>query len=345
MKTLTDLFRGEMMAAIRASGVRALCLFIGTFSLVGALTSITSGFNPNIWWIDLRWLPAHVGTLGLVIFGTVTVSLAIFPECGSFRRVVALLCIMVFLAMSIRDTILFWVLLSTQQLITSSFVPFSLFAHLALWVIFISVWRPQYAPNQPLNPLVFVSVLSLLGILFPLFQVYCFGKTNYQRRSDTAVVFGARVYGNGQMSMALRDRIQRACELYAQEMVSRIIVSGGPGDGRTHETEAMYNFAIHAGVPEEAIWIDPNGLNTQATVENSLKMLHERREFGRIIAVSEFYHLPRIKLTFHACGREVYTVSPRPGDPARNHAYRSIFREIPAYWVYFARSVGSAVFT
>ena len=50
--------------------------------------------------------------------------------------------------------------------------------------------------------------------IFPLAQMFFFGKTDYRRPADAAVVLGARVYADGRLSDALADRVRTACQLY-----------------------------------------------------------------------------------------------------------------------------------
>jgi len=327
------------------NAARGVAFFIGAFALTGTLSALVSRFDPNIWWVDLRWLPAPLQILATGLFGASMIAFAVSPPADTFRRRFSLGIAGAFLFFTLLNMASFWFLFVKGRFAAGLVVPFSSFAHLAIWAVVIAMNRSTRATSGIFRPAPFLCALLAAGIAFPLLQVYCFGKTDYERPADTAVVFGARVYRNGNMSMALRDRVTRACALYRQGLVSRLIFSGGPGDGDVHETDAMRKHAIQMGIPAEAIWIDHEGLNTEATVKNSLEMLYAHREFGRIIAVSEFYHLPRIKLTFQAHGMDVFTVPAWPSHPSRNYAFRSILREIPAFWVYLGRSVTSNVFS
>ena len=170
---------------------------------------------------------------------------------------------------------------------------------------------------------------------FPLAQMLCFGLTDYRRPADVVVVFGARVYVNGQASLALADRVRTACALYRDGHVGKVIVSGGCGDGAIHETETMRRLALQWGVAADDIVVDAQGINTEATVRQT-SALFDMYGFDRVLAVSHFYHLPRIKLSYQRCGREVYTVPARQSRPlARLPWY--ITREVAALWVYYLR--------
>ena len=100
----------------------------------------------------------------------------------------------------------------------------------------------------------------------------------------------------------------------------------------------MRREAIRLGVPAGSIEVDTNGLNTLATVRNT-KELARAAGWQRLIAVSEFYHLPRIKMTYAAEGMQVFTVPAEPRHWKRSLAVANVAREIPAFWIYLARSV------
>ncbi len=148
----------------------------------------------------------------------------------------------------------------------------------------------------------------------PLVEMTTFGLSDYRRPADVAVVFGARVYASGRLSDAARDRVTEAARCYAQGLVDTLVLSGGPGDGHVSEPEAMAREAARLGVPREALLLDETGLSTRATLEN-LAALAPTHGWRRVLAVSHFYHLSRIKLECGRAGLECYTVpaaQPRP---------------------------------
>jgi vancomycin permeability regulator SanA len=164
----------------------------------------------------------------------------------------------------------------------------------------------------------------------------CFGMTDYRRPAEVAVVFGARVRASGRPSEAVTDRVLTACALYRAGLVQTLLMSGGPGDGAIHETEAMRTVAIAHGVPARAIWLDRHGLDTQATVRQTVALC-QARGVQRILAVSHFYHLPRVKLTYRRAGWDVATV---PADERGAYMRKLplfMAREVVALWGYYLR--------
>ena len=314
---------------------RGVALFTAGFCLLNLLGEIRSvGFDANLLLMDARWLPETLAAGLLVIISLVFLAFGILPSMGQVRRRVTLGCAGLMAGLALVNSIeFFWLVLSGG--ISASFpVPFSLLGALGWGLIVREVWRrPTQYPNPGLAWPVFSAVC--LALVFPLLQMFCFGKTDYRRPADTAVVFGARVYEDGRPSDALADRVRTACQLYNQGTVRRLIFSGGPGDGRIHETESMRTMAMGLGVKSEDIQLDYDGLNTRKTVENTGRMLRGS-ESTRVIVVSHFYHLPRIKLAYQRAGREVYTVPARESYILRQLPF-NMAREVAAYWAYYLR--------
>lgn len=137
--------------------------------------------------------------------------------------------------------------------------------------------------------------------------------------------------------MALADRVRTACELYRGGFAPTLVFSGGPGDGAISEPEAMRNMALSLGVRGEDIVLDNDGLNTRATVANT-GVLVKSRGLRRVLAVSHFYHLPRVKLQFQRASIDAFTV-PATEPYTLTKMPVLMAREVLAYWSYFLKPV------
>ena len=84
---------------------------------------------------------------------------------------------------------------------------------------------------------------------------------------------------------------------------------------------------------ERDILLDLHGLNTRATVANTLEIFEEH-DFDRVLVISHAFHLPRIKLTYLRAGFEVYTVPARESYFLRQMPYL-MARETAAWWAYY----------
>ncbi len=260
------------------------------------------------------------------------------PDARRIRRRATRLILVALLISSLLDAIRYYWLIRGGALTSGAPLPLSLLVSLGLFAVLRAVGRqsPEFRATRPL------FLATLFGILlagFPLLQMVCFGRTDYRRPADVIVVFGARAYANGQPSDALADRVRTGCELYRQGLASSLIFSGGPGDGAIHETEAMRRMAHGLGVPDAAIRLDRNGVNTQATVRNTRRMLGPLA--GRkLLVVSHAFHLPRVKLAYRRAQLEVYTVPCRETYVLRSMPYLML-RETAALWFYYLRPIAS----
>jgi len=119
-----------------------------------------------------------------------------------------------------------------------------------------------------------------------------------QRRGDVtsreyAVVFGAKVYDDGSMSPILKERLDAAVQLYLQERVQKLYLSGTNTDN--DEVEVMEHYVMKQGVAPEDIQSDHLGVKTYDTC------VHAAAEgVGEAVFVTQGFHLPR---TMHLCKR------------------------------------------
>jgi vancomycin permeability regulator SanA len=230
-----------------------------------------------------------------------------------------------------------WVLMSRGTIHCGMPVPASALLAVAFLVVGWQAAIPCPSSGARSDGVWTVGIATITVAMFPVLQVFAFGHTDYRRTADLAVVPGARVHADGSLSMAVDDRVITAAGLYRAGRVRRILMSGGPGDGSVHETEAMRDRAIGLGVRAEDIATDRGGINTAATVANAMAMRSLAGGNARVLVVSEFYHLPRLKLAFQRAGLDVTTVPAKPGHWLRNWPLGSVAREIPAFWSYAFR--------
>jgi len=324
---------------------RGLAIFLGCFSLLNLLGDLRSpGFDANLWWIDLRVLPASTARIVLLCSSVSLLTVGIRPPRSIWARALTGYFVGLLFVVGCWNSLEFFLLLVRRMVHPMVPLPLSLFIAVGLAMVLRSMIigsttfrRSQSARCQNFSA---IAVCLVILIIFPLLQMFFFGKTDYRRPADIAVVLGARVYADGRLSDALADRVRTACQLYRDGYAKKLLFSGGPGDGVIHETEAMKSMAIRLGVKPGDILLDEAGLNTQATVKNSEKTFAELHA-SRILVVSHFYHLPRIKLAYQRRGWDVYTVPAKESYVLRQLPY-NMAREVAALWVYYLRPLGSA---
>jgi uncharacterized SAM-binding protein YcdF (DUF218 family) len=311
------------------SVARGLALFLGGFTLLNlAGDSRFSGASANSWWISVPLLSPPASKVFLALLGLVLLAYAAAPGAGLPRRLIASALLIAAVVAAASNSIGFYLLLAKGKIASTVPVPLSLFIALSLLLIGIAHFR---APEN--RPVVALVTFVVAALAFPIAQISLFGVTDYRRPADLIVIFGARAFADGTLSNALSDRVRTASSLYQEGLAPRMLFSGGPGDGAVSEPEAMRRFANMLGVPDNAILLDTHGLNTEATVRNTMTLLQNQP--SRILTVSHFYHLPRIKMTFQRYGADVWTV---PCDTSvLAEMPFNLLREDAAFWVYYLR--------
>lgn len=319
---------------------RGVALFLGVFTLLNLAGDLrVRGFDLNLWWIDLRVLPGYVADPFLCLCGLLLAWFALRPACSKLRRHATAICLALLLLAALGNCLTYYSLVLGGAVHPALPVPLSLLIAAGLGLVLRALLRGA-SPGRARDLVACVALAGVMGFMFPLAQMILFGKTDYRRSADVAVVMGARVYADGRLSDALKDRVRTACDLYHQRLVNKLIMSGGPGDGAIHETVAMARAAVRLGVDPEDIIQDQFGLNTGNTVKNT-GILFRELHASRILVVSHGYHLPRIKLAYQRAGTQVYTVPARETYFLRQMPF-NMAREVVALWVYYLRPLSSA---
>jgi vancomycin permeability regulator SanA len=318
---------------------RGLALFIGGFTLLGVVGATRSeALDANVWWVAVPSVPRVVGAALLAAVGVAFVAYAVAPRMRAWRRWATLALITFFAAVAVYNAVDFYLVWRAGDIAPRVPLPLSLVVALLLaFVIWAAARAPAPRRRRWAAAAVLVVTAAVCVILFPLAQVLFFGTTDYRRAADVAVVFGAQVHGNGAPSTSLRDRMDTTIALFKDGLVKKILVSGGVGDSGYNEALVMRDMAVKAGVPKGDVIVDSGGVNTEATVRNSIPFFGSEPP-SRVLAVSQFYHLPRIKLAYQRAGWNVFTVPAGTSTRIRETPYL-VAREIPAFWVYYLRAI------
>jgi len=317
---------------------RGLAAFFGAFSLLNGLARILSDApGQDVWWIDLSLVPGWAAAAFSLCAAVLLLWWAWAPTARGARRSATVGAAGVLALAACANAVAFYQAWRGGSIAPALPLPASLLIAAGF------AWIAREVPRAHAKTVVRASLpwavavaLAMLAV-FPLAQMAFFGGTDYRRHADVAVVFGARAYGNGVLSTSLEDRVRTGADLYRAGLVRRLIMSGGVDTSAMDETIAMRDRAVALGVPASAISLDNGGENTDASVAGTVPMF-ERSHAKTVLAVSQFYHLPRIKLAYRAAGWDVQTV---PATVSRyiDQTPLSVAREVPAFWVYWANSL------
>jgi SanA protein len=144
-----------------------------------------------------------------------------------------------------------------------------------------------------------------------------------------AIVFGALVHADGRLSAMLADRVATGAALYHAGKVDVLLMTGDNRVITYNEPEAMRQYALSLGVPDDAIVLDYAGRRTYDSC-------YRARDIFRVdaaILVTQRFHLDRALLTCNALGVKAIGVAAdvqRPQGYTLDSMMFSQTREFPA---------------
>jgi SanA protein len=117
-------------------------------------------------------------------------------------------------------------------------------------------------------------------------------------RAEVAIVPGALVEPDGDMSAMLAARVEQASRLWHDGKVKKILVSGDHGTWKYDEPDTMRKALVRDGVEPEDVFEDHAGFDTWAT------MVRARSIFGvnEAVVITQGFHMPRALYLADAAG-------------------------------------------
>jgi vancomycin permeability regulator SanA len=141
----------------------------------------------------------------------------------------------------------------------------------------------------------FTFLLVALLVLAAIGMLVWSGMNDHLGKADLALVLGNKVNPDGSPSARLKARLDTAADLYRKGWFPKILVSGGTGKEGFPEGTAMKNYLVGVGLPEAAILVDNEGVDTQASVVNTAAVL--RAQHGKsVFVITQYFHIPRTRL-------------------------------------------------
>lgn len=139
-----------------------------------------------------------------------------------------------------------------------------------------------------------LAVLTAIGLFMPKLIMELFASPRTFALEEVpparvAIVFGAGLLRDGSAGPVLSDRMQTAVNLYQAGKVDKILASGDNREITYNEPEAMRQYALERGVPNEDIVLDYAGRRTYDTCYRA------KHIFGvnEAILITQGFHMPR----------------------------------------------------
>lgn len=147
------------------------------------------------------------------------------------------------------------------------------------WILFVSF------------TVFYFSFLILSFVMYTVFIQIMPHRMNF----DYVIIHGCGLLDGERMTKLLSNRVDKAIRIYNKCKVKPMIIpSGGKGpDEKISEAQAMKNYLLEHGIPEEHIIMEDGSATTKENLINS-KAIIESREGGKKTAlVSSNYHIYR----------------------------------------------------
>jgi uncharacterized SAM-binding protein YcdF (DUF218 family) len=192
------------------------------------------------------------------------------------------------------------------------------------------------APGRWLVRLEALALLALATFLaVTAIRVVHEGSLQELHSADAIVVFGAAEY-SGRPSPVLRARLDHAFELFQKDIAPVVITTGGAAlDPSFSEGGVGRDYLMHRGIPERNLIAETQGSDTaQSAVRVAVIM--RANGLHSCVAVSDAYHVFRIKRLLEHEGIAPVYVAPRPDSRPHGALQRvyAVMREACSYLVW-----------
>lgn len=170
--------------------------------------------------------------------------------------------------------------------------------------------RPASRPRRPSLRTVALGViaLALVWLVFNFLDVWLTSRSSYgsvtlaDGEERAAVVLGAAQY-NGEPSPVLMARLDQAAQLYEDDQVTLVVVTGGrqPTDVTTEAKTGYDYLREQTGIPDEQLRLEVQGGSTYESLAATARFLR-KEDVRRVVLVTDRYHAKRSLLIAEEVG-------------------------------------------
>ncbi len=175
-----------------------------------------------------------------------------------------------------------------------------------------------------------VAIVSFLAIT--AIQVVHTASLEEIHPADAIVVFGAAEY-SGRPSPVLRARLDHALDVFHRGVAPVVITTGGAAaDPTFSEGGVGRDYLMRHGVPERSLIAETQGRDTSESAVR-VGVIMRANGLHSCIAVSDAYHVFRIRKLLEHEGIALVYVAPRPDSRPRTTWQRevAVLRESTSY--------------
>ena len=139
-----------------------------------------------------------------------------------------------------------------------------------------------------------VFYFSMLVLCFVLYSVFI-QILPHRMNFDYVIIHGCGLSGGERLTRLLSNRVDKAMEIYRKCGAKPVIIpSGGRGsDEKISEAQAMKNYMLEHGIPENSIILEDRSATTRENLANSKAIMDVRPGRKKTALVSSNYHIYR----------------------------------------------------
>ena len=251
----------------------------------------------------------NLQTVGPIFAGIWIVTIlfsALRPQrfFNSFLLMAALLVTMLFLSGFFGENGRIWFLLISFLLVMLGLFMVPLLLGIVVGVgelasVIYVLGQSDYEKIGPTEPWV---VLVILTVFYFSFLVLCFVVYTvfiqimpHRMNFNYVIIHGCGLADGDRMTKLLSNRVDKAIEIYRKCKVKPVIIpSGGQGsDEKLSEAQAMKDYLLSRGIPEESIRLEDRSATTRENLQNSKAIIDAGTGRKKTALVSSNYHIYR----------------------------------------------------
>ena len=172
----------------------------------------------------------------------------------------------------------------------------------------------SYHGNRHILRKIIVTLLLLAVLAFGALEavVVSGGHDEVQGEPNIMIILGAKVESWGP-SVLLQDRLDTALDYLEEHPEMIVVVSGGQGSNEpVSEAQCMKDYLVSHGVEETRILMEDQSHNTWQNLNFTFQLLKEQGygdQMGKVLVVSNGFHLARARMLFGRVWEGTYTLS------------------------------------
>jgi len=180
-----------------------------------------------------------------------------------------------------------------------------------------------------------ILIVSIVLFLFFIFYIKIFSSeyiyddlNRIPNKYRVGVIFGAKLDKDGNPGKYLKDRLDTALDLYFNNKIDLIVLSGERLNPNFNEIDVMEEYVLSRGVPIEHTYLDTGGLDTFSTIYRVKNIF----QFDQVVYISQNFHLERATFLGKIKGIDCigFNADRSKYKNLSNHKIREVFASVKA---------------